>query len=119
MRCVRCARCTVSAFTTALSALQHSCSPGPAMNESEWQTRKKRIDARLRSRKPAWDLMRWHGDLDVSALRCHSVTEFPTANDPSDYALFVGGKLIEAKKVTRNPQNVIEQAQALRPGCEG
>ncbi len=84
------------------------------MNESEWQTRKKRIDAQLRSCKPVWDLVPWHPGLDVSTLRCHAVTEFPSANGPADYALFVGGKLlgiIEAKKVTVNPQNVLEQAK--------
>jgi len=37
---------------------------------------------------------RWKDGLDVSALRCHAVTEFPTANGPADYALFVNGKLL-------------------------
>jgi type I site-specific restriction endonuclease len=40
-----------------------------------------------------------------------AVEEIPTANGPADYGLFVRGRLlgiIEAKKVTVNPQNVLE-----------
>ena len=73
------------------------------MTESEWQTRKQRIDARLRSMNPPWKIVRYRDGLDFAALDCHAVEELPTATGPADYALFVGGKLlgiIEAKKVT-------------------
>ena len=45
--------------------------------------------------------------------------EFSTENGPADYELFVAGKLlgiIEAKKVTINPQNVPEQAKRYAAG---
>jgi type I site-specific restriction endonuclease len=89
-------------------------------NEAEWQTRKKRIDTRLRSHNPQWQIIPWQDGLDVSKLTCHAVTEFPTENGPADYALFVNGILlgnIEAKKVTLNPQNVLEQAKRYSRGA--
>src|SRR5438876_1788259 len=90
------------------------------MTESEWQTRKQRIDARLRSMNPPWQIVRCQDGLDFAALDCHAVEELPTATGPADYALFVGGKLlgiIEAKKVTVNPQNVLEQAKRYSVGA--
>ena len=83
-------------------------------HEAEWLTRKTRIDTRLRSLNPQWQIIPWREGLDTSKLTCHAVTEFPTENGPADYALFVDGILIgiiEAKKVTVNPQNVLEQAK--------
>lgn len=61
------------------------------MTESEWQTRKQRIDARLRSMNPSWQIVRWGDGLDFAALDCHAVEELPTATGPADYGLFVGG----------------------------
>src|SRR5205814_641604 len=90
------------------------------MNEAEWQTRKQRIDARLRTLQPAWKIVRYSDGLDLTALDCHAVEELPTANGPADYGLFVCGKLlgiIEAKKVTVNPQNVLEQAKRYASGA--
>jgi type I restriction enzyme R subunit len=85
-----------------------------SMNEAEWQTRKQRIDTRLCAVQPSWKIIRYRDSLDLSALHCVAIEEFPTANGPADYALFVNGVLlaiIEAKKVTVNPQNVLEQAK--------
>ena len=90
------------------------------MNEAEWQTRKSRIDKRLCSLNPAWEIIRYREGLDLARLRCHAVEEFPTANGPADYGLFVDGFLlgiIEAKKVTVNPQNVLEQAKRYARGA--
>jgi len=43
------------------------------MTESEWQTRKQRIDARLRSLSPPWQIIRDYEGIDLSALtRCSS-----------------------------------------------
>src|SRR5262245_40372519 len=89
------------------------------MNESEWQTRKARIDKKLRSVVPPWQIVRYSDSLDLSKLGCHAVEELPTVNGPADYGLFVNGQLlgiIEAKKVTVNPQNVLEQAQRYASG---
>jgi len=59
--------------------------------------------------QPPWSIVRYREGLNLSSLHCHAVEEFPTANGPADYALFVGGKLLgilEAKKVrpTRPPK---------------
>lgn len=89
------------------------------MNELEWQTRKRLIDTRLRVIQPPWKIIPYRDGLDLDALDCHAVEELPTANGPADYGLFVGGKLlgiIEAKKVTVNPQNVLEQAKRYAAG---
>ena len=86
-------------------------------HESEWQTRKQRIDARLK--KLGWNIVPFSDALNLPALDKTAVEELPTANGPADYALFVGGKLlgiIEAKKVTVNPQKVLEQAKRYAAG---
>jgi type I restriction enzyme, R subunit len=88
------------------------------MEESEKATRKTRIDARLRS--AGWTIVPWADGLDLTALSGHAVEELPTANGPADYALFVDGRLIgfiEAKKVTVNPQNVLQQARRYAEGA--
>jgi type I restriction enzyme R subunit len=84
------------------------------MSESEWLTRKKRVDLKLRSLNPSWQIIPFSKVKDFSALTNHAVEEFPTENGFADYALFVDGKIlgfIEAKKVSVNPQNVLEQAK--------
>jgi type I restriction enzyme R subunit len=90
------------------------------MSEMEWQTRKSRIDARLKASNPPWRLVRYREDLDTTVLDGVAVEEFPTENGPADYALFVGGRwlgIIEAKKVGTGPQNVLEQARRYARGA--
>ena len=85
--------------------------------ESEWLTRKQRIDFRLK--KLGWRITPYSDGTDLNSLNCVAVEELPTANGPADYGLFVGGQLlaiIEAKKVTINPQNVLEQARRYAGG---
>src|SRR5436189_4660748 len=86
--------------------------------EAEWLTRKSRIDNRLKQK--GWRLVRFTPALDIKALDRTAVEELATANGPADYALFVKGQLlgiIEAKKVTVNPQNVLEQAKRYAEGA--
>ena len=90
------------------------------MSELEWQTRKERIDTRLRNMRPAWKIVPFREGLDTRKLHGVAVTEYPTQNGPADYALFVHGQLlgiIEAKKVGVNPQNVLEQAKRYAAGA--
>ena len=90
------------------------------MSELEWQTRKERIDTRLRNMRPAWKIVPFREGLDTSRLHGVAVTEYPTKNGPADNALFVNGQLlgiIEAKKVGVNPQNVLEQAKRYAAGA--
>jgi len=85
--------------------------------EAEWLTRKSRIDTRLKQK--GWQLARFTPALNLKALDGTAVEELPTANGTADYALFVKGQLlgiIEAKKVTVNPQNVLEQAKRYATG---
>ena len=85
--------------------------------ESEKTTRKRRIDPRLK--KLGWTIVAYQLGLDTSLLIHHAVEEYPTENGPSDYALFVDGKLIgilEAKKVTVATLNTLEQAKRYAKG---
>jgi len=88
-------------------------------NEAKWLTQKMRIDTKLRSLNPAWQIIPWHDGLDTSKLTCRVVTDIPTACGPADDALFVNGLLrgfIVAKKVTVNPGNVLGQAKCHSSG---
>lgn len=91
------------------------------MTESEKITRKKRIDTRLRSSLLNWTILPWTDGMDISHLHAHAVEEYPTETGPSDYALFVSGKLlgiIEAKKLSVGAENVLEQAKRYSRGVE-
>ena len=91
------------------------------LSEKEWQTRKERIDKKLKSLNPKWKIIKHSSSLDYSALTHHAVEEYPTDNGPADYALFVNGQLlgiIEAKKVSVSPQNVLEQAKRYSKGVK-
>jgi type I restriction enzyme, R subunit len=80
------------------------------LDELEWKTRRDRINTKLKALNPAWNIVKYRPGLDTSTFERHAVEEFPTANGPADYALFVKGKLlgiIEAKKVGVGPHNVL------------
>lgn len=88
-------------------------------SEPEWLTRKTRIDSKLKSLNPKWEIIRYQPSLDIASLTNHAVEEYPTDNGPADYALFVNGKLLgilEAKKVSIDPKNVLEQAKRYSRG---
>src|SRR5205807_9002742 len=85
--------------------------------EAESQAPKSRIDTRLKQK--GWKLVRFSPEVDHKALDKIAVEELPTANGAADYGLFVGGRLlgiVETKKVTVNPQNVLEQAKRYAAG---
>ena len=89
-------------------------------DELEWKTRRDRINKRLKALTPPWSIIRFSKHLDPTLLPCHAVEEYPTANGPADYALFVNGRLlgiIEAKNVKVGPQNVLEQAKRYAKGA--
>lgn len=89
-------------------------------SELEWQTRKARIDPKLVAL--GWTIVRWTPDLVVDKLNFHAVAEFPTDHGPADYALFVDGHLlgiIEAKKLSLGPQNVLTQSERYSRGAAG
>lgn len=87
-------------------------------DEKEWQTRKERIDKRLKAQ--GWKLIHHTPSLKTATLDKTAVTEYPTQNGPADYALFVKGQLLgilEAKKVSLGAQNVLEQAKRYAKGA--
>ena len=86
-------------------------------HESEYQTRKRRIDARLKAMTPPWQIIRHQDGQDCARLHGVAVEEYPTENGPADYALFVHGQLlgiIEAKKIALDPYNVLATMTLLR-----
>lgn len=81
-------------------------------HEPEWLTRKERIDPKL-------DAAGWVTS-PVSAGRRSE--EEATANGPADYVLWLDGHpvaVIEAKKLTIGPQNVLTQAERYAEGLGG
>ncbi len=88
--------------------------------ESERRTRKARIDPRLRA--AGWQLVRHDPARPLTAYAAHAVEEYPTDHGPADYALVVDGRIlgiIEAKKLSLGPQNVLTQAERYARGVAG
>jgi len=94
---------------------------GDRLNEElEWQTRRSRIDPKLR--KLGWKIIPFSAGLELRQCAHHAVTEYPTANGPADYALVLDGHVVgvlEAKKLTIGPQNVLTQAERYARGLQG
>jgi type I restriction enzyme R subunit len=90
--------------------------PEPA-HEAEYQTRRQRIDPHLKNQ--GWTIVSFDESRPTSKYTHHAVTEYPTANGPADYALFIDGQplgIVEAKKVSLGPQNVLTQAERYSKG---
>ncbi len=88
-----------------------------AQDESEYLTRRKRIDPLLKSQ--GWTVASSEATGPLADYRAHALTEFPTDNGPADYALVAAGRplgIVEAKKVTLGPQNVLVQAERYARG---
>ncbi|MCI0459126.1 MAG: DEAD/DEAH box helicase family protein [Gemmataceae bacterium] len=88
-----------------------------AHEESEYRTRRQRIDPMLRAQ--GWIITPFDPARPLRDYSRHALTEFPTANGPADYALAVSGRLlgiVEAKKLTLGPQNALTQAERYSRG---
>ncbi len=86
-------------------------------SESERQTRKRRIDPQLQ--ELGWAVEAYQEKRPLSWYQNCAIEEYPTANGPADYALCVDGSIVgvvEAKKITLGPQNVLTQAQRYSRG---
>jgi len=84
---------------------------------SEWLTRKKLIDGMLAS--TGWRVVPFSATKPLSAYDACAIEEYPTENGPADYALCVAGKIlgiVEAKKLSLGPQNVLVQAERYSRG---
>jgi type I restriction enzyme R subunit len=86
--------------------------------ELERATRLKRIDPRLAA--AGWVVVDADATSSANGVR-RAVREFETANGPADYALTDGAMalgVVEAKKLTLGPQEVLTQAQRYSRGVD-
>lgn len=82
--------------------------------DSEWRTRKRRIDPKLDAR--GWRLPT---DRAAPPRQPSRTEEEETADGPADYALWLDGHMVavvEAKKLTIGPQNALTQAERYARG---
>lgn len=85
--------------------------------ELESQTRKERIDTRLRAL--GWNLSPFRVGLDLARIAQGAITEFETASGNADYALVLNGQvvgIVEAKRRGLDPENVLSQAERYARG---
>src|SRR3990172_6142313 len=88
--------------------------------ESERETRKRRIDPLLQAL--GWRIVPFNPTLPLELTEHCAIEEYPTNNGPADYALCVNGQIVgvvEAKKLTLGPQNVLTQAERYSRGVTG
>ncbi len=88
--------------------------PPAESSELEWRTRKQRIDPKLAA--AGWGLP---GDGATPLRRPYRTEEEETENGPADYALWLDNRivgLVEAKKLSLGPQNVLTQAERYARG---
>lgn len=86
-------------------------------SNSEWLTRKKIIDQKLRA--CGWKLFPFKGGQPIAAYEGCAVEKFETDHGPADYGLCRGGQFIgvaEASKRTISPQKVLSQAERYVKG---
>lgn len=86
--------------------------------DSEWLTRKRLIDPKLKA--VGWRVVPYSDGRPLTAFDGCAIEEFPTDNGPADYALCVSGRIlgiVEAKKLTLGPQNVLTQSERYSKGA--
>jgi type I restriction enzyme, R subunit len=87
---------------------------------NEEKTRKSLIDDKLK--EAGWiKIIPYSENLNLSELHLTAVEELPTESGPADYGLFLNGKpvgIVEAKKLSLGPQNVLVQAQRYAKGID-
>jgi type I restriction enzyme R subunit len=89
-------------------------------SESEWQTRRRRVDPQLAAQ--GWEVASFQRGVPLISYERQAVTEFPTDAGPADYALCEGGRVlgvVEAKRLSLGPQNVLTQAERYSRGLSG
>jgi type I restriction enzyme, R subunit len=87
------------------------------MTESEWKTRKKRIDPKLKNL--GWTIAQYDPNRPLNWYQNSAIEEYPTDAGPVDYALCIDGKIVgvvEAKKLSLGPQGVLPQAERYSRG---
>lgn len=61
-------------------------------DETEWQTRKNRIDRKLEI--AGWKVTRYDESKPLVSYISNAIEEYPTLNGPADYALVGHGQII-------------------------
>lgn len=90
---------------------------------SEYLTRKQLVDKRLKD--AGWTIVLekdFDADKPLTAYDRCAIEEYPTESGPADYALCVDGRIlgvVEAKKLTLGPQNVLVQSERYSRGVKG
>jgi type I restriction enzyme R subunit len=105
-------------LTILLVTELHDMPPATPAN-SEWLTRKRLIDGKLKA--TGWRVVSSAPGKPLAAFDRCAIEEFETANGPADYALCLGGQIVailEAKKLTLGPQNVLSQAERYSKGIQ-
>jgi type I restriction enzyme, R subunit len=85
--------------------------------EIERQTRRRRIDPRLKA--AGWKVVGFDPSMPLNAYGRAAIEEYETKNGPADYALCDDGRILgvaEAKKVTLGPQGVLVQSERYSKG---
>jgi type I site-specific restriction endonuclease len=89
----------------------------PSENNSEWLTRKRLVDPKLKA--AGWRIVPFKPNTLLDSYEGCAIEEFETANGPTDYALCANGAIlgiVEAKKLTLGPQSVLTQAERYSKG---
>ncbi|MBZ5489883.1 MAG: DEAD/DEAH box helicase family protein [Acidobacteriia bacterium] len=85
--------------------------------KSEHVTRKSLIDSKLKA--AGWRVVPFDPSRPLTNLNRCAIEEYPTENGPADYALCADGGIlgvVEAKKLSLGPQNVLTQAERYSRG---
>src|SRR2546422_5055803 len=85
--------------------------------KSEWLTRKELIDPKLEA--AGWRVVPFALNRPLKLYDRCAIEEYPTDNGPADYALCPSGQIVgvvEGKKLTLGPQNVLTQAERYSRG---
>src|SRR5258706_10302769 len=96
--------------------------PKATPKNSEKLTRKQIIDQRLTN--AGWSIVpekKFDPSKPLQIYDRCAIEEYSTDNGPADYALCVGGQIlgiVEAKKLTLGPQNVLSQAERYSRGVQ-
>ena len=94
--------------------------PKDTTSKSEFLTRKHLIDRQLTA--AGWRVITFSPGKRLDSYDRCAIEEYPTDHGPADYALCVGGQIlgiVEAKKLSLGPQEVLTQAERYAKGATG
>ena len=91
--------------------------PSDPQAESEWQTRKRRIDTRLEAM--GWRIVPFDPGRPLTDYPQNAITEFETANGPADYALCVDGSSARHRRGQEAHPRAAERAGPGRAVLQG